>query len=95
VVRLGEVDGERHSSAPRRTRAGALMAFVKMISEDPGRPSGRVRVRILDESTNKLVAYPSGRVRWFGSEEAADEWICAQRRLPPRTFRPRNYSGEP
>jgi hypothetical protein len=71
------------------------MPFVKMIEEDTGRPPGRVRVRILDETTNKLVAYPSGRVRWFGSEEAADEWIRQQRQAASREFRPRNYSERP
>ncbi len=68
------------------------MPYVKMISEDPGRPRGSVRVRILDETTNKLVTYPSGRVRWFGSEAAADDWISAQAPEPARAFRPRNYS---
>jgi len=71
------------------------MPFVKMMVEDPKRSHGRVRVRILDEATNKLVTYPSGRVRWFGSEAAADEWIASQ--TPPKTrptYRPRNYSTE-
>lgn len=73
------------------------MPFVKMISEDPARAHGRVRVRILDETTNKLVTYPSGRVRWFGSEEAADEWIrkvrdARKQRAELSQFRPRNYS---
>jgi hypothetical protein len=72
------------------------MPFVKMISEDPARSNGRVRVRILDESTNKLVTYPSGRVRWFASEDAADEWIRTQAPQQRRaTYRPRNYSERP
>jgi len=32
-------------------------------------------VRILHDSTNRLVSYPNGRARWFGSEAAADAWI--------------------
>jgi hypothetical protein len=75
------------------------MPFVKMVSEDRARSHGRVRVRILDEVTNKFVAYPSGRVRWFASEAAADDWIAAQRKeptaFPAKPFRPRNYSERP
>jgi len=69
------------------------MAFVKMCATDAERSHGRTRVRILDTTTNKLVTYPSGRVRWFGSEEAADEWIRSLR-AKPRAFRPRVYSSE-
>jgi hypothetical protein len=49
--------------------------FVKLSEPDPGRPRGRERVRILHDSTNRLVSYPNGRARWFGSEAAADAWI--------------------
>lgn len=70
------------------------MPFVKMMKEDAKRSHGRVRVQILDETTNRLVAYPSGRVRWFGSEAAADEWIATQQKTTRPTYRPRNYSEE-
>lgn len=64
------------------------MAFVKLVEQDPGRPNGRVRVRLLDEHTNKLVAYPNGRTRYFGSEADADEWIeSARENAPEATFR--------
>lgn len=64
--------------------------YVKWPQPDPARSSGRVRVRVLDTSTGKLVTYPSGRVRWFGSEDAADQWIEAKTRTSARPFRPRN-----
>lgn len=57
--------------------------YVKLSEKDPGRPNGRLRVRILNEVTNELVCYPNGRTRWFGSEEEADEWIAAARKKPP------------
>jgi len=73
--------------------------YVKLIEQDPARSHGRVRVRILDDATNKLVCYPSGRVRWFASEDAADDWIKSQQEKPTasrmQTFRPRNYSERP
>lgn len=70
--------------------------FVKLIDEDRNaRPRGRVRVRILDNTTNKLVAYPGGRVRYFGSEAAADDWIATQAKRAARAFRPRNYTRRP
>lgn len=69
--------------------------FVKLVEEDANARPRRVRVRILDNTTNKVVAYPGGRVRWFGSEAAADEWISAQSKKPARAFRPRNYRGRP
>lgn len=76
--------------------------YVKMIEEDPNaRPRGRSRVKIFDEATNKLVTYPSGRVRWFASEAAADEWIRIANAVKTlrasgenftKSFRPRNYA---
>lgn len=59
------------------------MAWVKLSERDPGRPNGRVRVRLLNETTNELVTYPNGRTRWFGSEDEADAWIKAARSKPP------------
>jgi len=70
------------------------MAFFKMAAPDPERSHGRTRFRILDGATNKLVTYPSGRVRWFASEAAADDWIRSQQ-TPVRPFRLRNYSRSP
>jgi len=70
------------------------VAFLKRIETDPARSSGRVRVKILDTEAGRFVTYPSGRVRWFGSEAAADDWI-AQVTRPRRAlerFRPRNFS---
>lgn len=69
------------------------MAFVKLIEQDPGRPHGRLRVRILNDRTNQLVTYPGGRTRYFGSEEEADAWIQLAREQHPepatlRTWRP-------
>jgi hypothetical protein len=59
------------------------MAFVKLIETDPGRPNGRLRVRVLNDRTNELVTYPGGRTRYFGSEEDADAWIAAAREREP------------
>jgi hypothetical protein len=80
---------------PPLTGGPARGPFVKLVSEDANARPRRVRVRILDEETNKLVAYPSGRVRWFGSEDAADEWIRSQSKPKTRNARPRNYSERP
>jgi hypothetical protein len=57
--------------------------YVKLSEWEAGRPNGRLRVRILNDRTGQLVCYPNGRTRWFGSEEAADEWIAAARKAPP------------
>lgn len=69
------------------------MAFVKLIEQEPGRPNGRLRVRVLHEQTNSLVCDESGRTMYFASEEAAEDWIQAARVEPPapetlRTWRP-------
>lgn len=71
--------------------------FVKLVSVDETSRPRRERVRLLDNVTNKLVSYPSGRVRWFGSEAAADEWIAEHQKKKTKRakFRPRNYSERP
>lgn len=84
-----------HSIGPRTG------PYVKMVEEDTSRSHGRTRVKIFDEATNKLVTYPSGRVRWFASEAAADEWIRVANAANllrasgenfAKSFRPRNYA---
>jgi hypothetical protein len=67
--------------------------WVKLTEYDPGRPNGRLRVRVLNDRTNQIVTYPNGRTRFFGSEEDADEWIETARACAPepetlRTWRP-------
>lgn len=68
--------------------------FVKLSDPDEGRPPGRYRVRILHDATNRIVSYPDGRTRYFGSEDDAEAWIVEARRNPQaaesmlRTWKP-------
>lgn len=68
----------------RRPLRGDAPVYVKLSEPDPGRPHGRERIRILHEAKNRLVSYPNGRARWFGSEDAADAWIRAANANPAK-----------